>query len=191
MITPTIYLDMDGVLCDFVTPAMELLDPTVVIEIPRGNPYMTDWYGISHEEFWRRIHSGGIAFWENLEKYSWTDDLIEFCESISNVYILTSHGGSDRAAAGKCLWIDRHFPRLRNKIIITENKHLLAKPDAILIDDTDTKIYNFHMHGGRTILFPQRWNTFNCITDPLAFVKKELGGISNLYTGEIDNIIEP
>lgn len=61
-----IYLDMDGVLCDFVGAACKLhgRDPATVTHWN----FFKDW-GMTAEEFWRPIHEAGEDFWANLEPY--------------------------------------------------------------------------------------------------------------------------
>ena len=86
-----IFVDMDGVLCDFITAAFsahgQRFNPK---DYPRGEFACEKILGITTNEFWRRVDFGGEAFWENLEPYLWALDLVKELQQIDQVIIATS-----------------------------------------------------------------------------------------------------
>lgn len=155
-----IYLDMDGVLCDFVTAALRLhgreYDESAW---PKGVYEMRDAIGIDDTEFWRPINEVGADWWAKLPVFQWAQELVEMCESLGEVGIATSPNRDGASAAGKTAWMWQHFPRLARRMMIGPRKEWLARPDAILVDDSDEKCVKFRKAGGMAIVFPQPWNS--------------------------------
>lgn len=154
-----IFLDLDGVLANFVKSAMKELNITDYY-IPRGVRPIEKWGGVnvSTEQFWKAIDLGGEQFWENLDKYTWSDDLFRFCQLNGTTFFLTAPSRNPKCSSGKMKWIKRNYPHMVGKTIMTKHKYLLAAPDRVLIDDTEDQIDSFVQWGGNGILFPQLWN---------------------------------
>ena len=180
---PIIFLDMDGVLVDFVTGMADAIGKKI-ISIPRGNSDMETWPGIDMpvQAFQDALDAQGHLFWTELKKYSWSDELVDICETVGDTYILTAPSRNPGCSSGKVAWIENNYPSLSKKIVLARDKFLCATPSRILIDDTEQKIADFINHDGRTILFPQPWNA-NAFMAPtreerLAYIRHAL----NLYT---------
>ena len=63
------------------------------------------------------------------------------------------------SATGKVLWIEKHLPRYKKRLIITAApKHLFAKPDTLLIDDKTDNVDEFIEASGYGLLVPRPWN---------------------------------
>lgn len=153
---PIIFLDIDGVLANFVEGACQLhgIDPN----FPNRKFWKPD---PSDKQFWSRINSRGYAFWEDLPKYSWADQLLGICqEHADRVSFCSSVDPRGSAAAqGKYEWLFKHFGYKRAaRAVITRKKFLLAGPNRILIDDSYDQLNRFYQWGGRSIMFPQPWN---------------------------------
>lgn len=158
----TVFLDMDGVLTDFVGAAAKVHGK----ECPYSNkPFSKDLlmheeWGMDLGEFWTKICEDE-AFWHNLSKTPECDALMDILVSLKDVdlFIASSPCMDPKSHHGKATWIQEHYPKLLNKMILTNHKHLLAKPNTLLIDDTETNVARFMKNGGRTILFPRPWNS--------------------------------
>lgn len=157
----TIFLDLDGVCCDFTTAAVKACGWTVEDAHkvwPVNQLWVHEGIGISTNQFWKHVDACGIDFWANLEPYPWFEELYaELCK-IQPVVIATSPSLSHYAAAGKVLWLQKHLGRSFRDYIITPVKHHLSRHDAFLIDDSMEGEAAFNRGDGNAILFPARWN---------------------------------
>lgn len=151
-----IFLDIDGVLADFMGGVSELFDKDVTAH-DSWNVY--DALDLSPQEFWGKI-SQTQMFWANLKPYPWARDLVNLCLETTkgNVTLVTSPSYDAKCYAEKYVWVRKHFPTMTRKLFIGPEKHLLAKPNTILIDDNDSNCRKFREAGGKVITFPQPWN---------------------------------
>lgn len=158
-------LDMDGVITNFVQGMMEhhqiFLNPW-----PSPESDMLKLFNMNFDQFWAGIDR---HFWANLP---WMNDTWQIMAIVQkyflpeDVYIVTSvpsvHGGSDAAdmncAAGKIVWMQRHWPALKDKLVICKDKNFCAASNHVLIDDSEKNVTQFVLHGGRGILLPRPWN---------------------------------
>jgi len=58
----------------------------------------------------------------------------------------------------KIMWIEKHIPELRDKVIIAKDKYLLARHDRILIDDAPHNLNEFSQFNGTSIVFDKSYN---------------------------------
>lgn len=188
MIT-AIYLDMDGVICDFVSAALQLhkKDPSRVRETwPRGKydalPSLCGWK--SEKRFWDLIDANSVdvtyntrSFWiDRVEAYPWADRLWDICEARAPTWILTSPSRSAWSAYGKIQWLKNWKGEKFRQYVIAPEKHHIARPHALLIDDNPRNIRAWGKRGGAAILFPRLWNerykqhdhAFDIVVDELA-----------------------
>ena len=162
----TIFLDMDGVLCDFVSDALSYwgmtLEDLIAAGVWQPGEYdICQVIDIPPPTFWSLLDSKGYDFWGDLAPYPWLNDLINLVTSYcDNCFIVTFPTGSN-SAAGKLRWVREHLPAWEDRVILTKHKYLLAAPDRLLIDDSGTQIDRFYYAGGKTILFPQHWNSMH------------------------------
>lgn len=172
-----IFLDMDGVLCDFVTHALRLHGREYVeSEWPSGVYEMKDAIGVQDIEFWQPINNIGADWWAELPVFPWAAELVEFCESMGDVGIATSPNRDGASAAGKTAWMWKHFPRLARRMMIGPCKEWLARSGTVLIDDSDEKCRKFGAAGGRAIVFPQPWNSSYGVTaDRVKYIQQCFG----------------
>jgi hypothetical protein len=152
-----IYLDVDGVLADWQTAAIKAvgLDPgsAAVKGILAKNPrQMENLPGF--ERMSSCIADLGTKFWEDLQPFPWTTQLIKLATDavgVENVALLTNPGKYAHACTGKFIWWQKHCSQL--KCVITKDKYLLARPDVILVDDDARKLHEFQTYGGLTWLW--------------------------------------
>jgi len=158
----TIFLDMDGVITDFVGGVCRALD--------RPNPYPEETRDYTFWNAWPDIATKDVdaicyqVFWHNLE---WVDDgrdtlrAIKATLGLEKVYLLTMPMPNLESASGKMMWINDNLPIYLSRTIITTRevpKAFLARPDALLIDDKDENVEEFRTAGGNAILVPRPWN---------------------------------
>lgn len=185
---PTIYLDMDGVLTNFVGAVAKLFNFNGEIHsewralLKKNN--VADAYsiegilGITTKDLWSTIDSVGVNFWVQMDYYSWAFELHNMLETYGDVIILSSPSMSMYSWSGKVNLIQAIFGySFRNFILCpSQLKYKLANKDSILIDDSEKNIKKFKEAGGQAILFPQPWNNGyqapnkvryieNCITE--------------------------
>jgi 5' nucleotidase, deoxy (Pyrimidine), cytosolic type C protein (NT5C) len=157
------FIDMDGVLVDFHAGAAR----------HHGVPYPEPWpAGVWHVD--RVLGVGHTAFWSTLDEYFWSEleptadglailDLAERLFGPDRVCILSSPPRDPASLAGKCRWIQTHLPRYDRQFLIGPCKHMVAGPDAYLLDDSDDNIAQFQRAGGVGILIPRPWNSGHAI----------------------------
>ena len=181
------YLDMDGVLCDFVGGVCQALG--------RRNPY-SEARSAGEWEVGRLLNvppeafvdvMSDPSFWAELE---WTDDGPEILRLVigefgrSNVVLLTDPSDFDAAAVGKLQWVRRNVPWLRVYICnatrpcsrewIGSLKAFLANRDTVLVDDNDQYVEAYKDRGGPAILLPRPWNSRHAIGDAVEQLRAEL-----------------
>lgn len=174
-----IFLDMDGVLCNFVDATLIAhgINPKE-FKFPKGVYNFEGSLGIGVEDFWKKIDEISPYFWATLKPYPWTDWLIEQVKEAGEFRILTSPTYSPKCAQGKLMWLQEKFGReFRDYIFCpSENKKLLARSSSdLLIDDSESNVSDFIEYGGDALLFPQIWNKA-AGEDPYEKVLKYLGG---------------
>mgnify|MGYP001187749547 CR=1 FL=1 len=156
MTKPTIYLDMDGVLVDFVSGAIEATG------IDLTHDTWTEWdaYRLkewSSDQFWAPINER-LYFWEDLQPYPWAEELLELCKSFGEVVFCSTPSRNPESASGKLTWLQQRGWLKDHDCILMKDKWRLAKPGTILIDDRRDSCALFSAHGGKSICFPQPWN---------------------------------
>ena len=163
-----VYLDLDDVLVDF----MKGLHKALSIPYNYFNyPYKKgDWDILGHQiilndelvTFEQCDACCDMAFWINLE---WMHDGRDILRTIMDksgldkVYLLTAPMPNLESASGKMMWVYENLPIYLKRTIITQApKHLLARPDTLLIDDKDENVDGFREAGGKAILINRPWN---------------------------------
>lgn len=178
----TVLLDLDGVLCDFVTglckrlgiPVERVFDPPR----PRPLPYRLDrLLGVGDPG----LGDLDASFWAGLEPYPWARELVAYLEAAfgENVLLCTSVGYLDsrsrylsEAVKGKERWICANFPQFSRRTAMCFGKDLLASPDHMLLDDNEETVRRFAIRGGVGLLFPRPWNSLHeHADDPLKYLK--------------------
>jgi len=161
----TLYLDMDGVLCDFVTGAFKALGIHHWETYMKQSEDLSTWAGKSNEEIWDKIHDLGVGFWD-LPKYEHSDFLVEWLTRLTtsnnaSLYILTDPGPyPEESIPGKLKWLEAYYPHISPKhVIFTSRKHLLSRRGALLIDDQLNNYNDFSRSGdGKSVWFRHPWH---------------------------------
>lgn len=174
----TIFLDMDGVLADFNNAVAALFGTNMDELGPKWKPgdhEIRHALGITDEEMWAAVNKVGESFWSGLKPYSWHKLLWKDCREMATTCILTSPNRNPTCAAGKIIWLNTHLRQGFRDFLIGPPKHLCARPDAVLVDDSDRKCDAFREYGGKAIVFPRLWNSMHeKADDPLTYVIEQL-----------------
>lgn len=162
------FLDMDGVLADFVSAACDVHG--------RPNPYvdpknygiweMDKIWGMTAKEFWAPM--GREGYWLGMQKLKDADALVDVLSQyfgLDNICILSSPSLSPYCVPEKRQWLKQHFPMLANNVLFGSAKQFLAGPGRYLVDDYDKNIDKFVKFGGTGITYPQMWNRQHQLTE--------------------------
>ena len=174
------YLDMDGVLVDFIGGANRAhgKEDPFLIEANRGTYAVEELWGMTPKEFWEPLNS--LEFWENLEKTPECDEIIELaCNGFGdeNVCILTAPSEFEGCMVAKQRWMKKHYPEFVKRTIFAAagTKQFIGGPEKLLIDDRDSNVEEWRKAGGRGILLPRPWNKLHHQSDhPMRWLKEEL-----------------
>ena len=159
-----LYVDLDGVLVDFIGGWMDHHS------IENRKP-VTKWnfgedYGLDRKDFYKSITSLPISFWSNLNPTTWAFELIDRLSEAMDSFgcdkiMFLSHSVSEDCRIGKQLWVNKHFPQLGDSLITVSDSKLKAKfanENCTLIDDKFENCVDFAKSGGRSFLFARPWN---------------------------------
>lgn len=149
-----IFVDLDGVLCDFVGAACKA-HGKCVDDVTQWDFYKP--WGISKSKFWAPM--GGRAWWEKIEAYPWAGDVVSLIAATGLPFTICSTPCvSPGCLSGKVAWLYKHLGHGCRNYVLTPKKELLAAPGRLLIDDCDDNCQKWDAAGGESILFPQPWN---------------------------------
>lgn len=168
-----VFIDMDGVLADFISASLGLFGCAhrgSKISGWDGMTKVVNDYGrqigdITEQDFWNAIDDTGPEFWAHLPLMYGARALVDHvAESGCPFSLLTSPSRHPNSLAGKGTWIRRNFPEMNRKTIYTPQKHLLAAPGRLLIDDGDHNVTPWREHGGTALHWvapPAEWRHNN------------------------------
>ena len=187
-----IFLDMDGVLVDFLGGALRLWGITRIEFDARqvaGVWDITEALEVSHTEFWGRIGDEGIAFWEDLEPLPWWKELVAVADDLADEWFLASSPSwCPTSHAGKVRWIQSRFGERFDRFSLCPHKYLLAQEGAVLVDDSEKNCGRFMFDkegrptGGEAIVFPSPHNgRYTEGEDPLTPVICELKELHDAF----------
>jgi len=163
-----ILLDMDGVIVDIISGCKEIFG-----EPEREDTWnIHEWWGLDNDTFWKETENE--EFWSNLNGFDRWASFYNQLISMDKVILCTTPRLCPHSFSGKFKWIEKHFGRGFEDFIFTTQKHLLARPGVILIDDFDGNIDNFRLCGGEGILVPRSYNKNRQIINSYEFVLNEL-----------------
>ena len=148
-----IYLDMDGVIVDFVESANNLF-----------NVKSTNQWNSMKKSHWIKINKIGEKFWSDM---SWTKDGKKLWDYLRKNYqkiqILSAHPlDKGESELGKRLWLRRNLGSsyAANAIIcLGIDKQTYADINHILIDDSERNIRQWNNRGGIGIIHKNTNNT--------------------------------
>ena len=151
-----VFLDMDGVLVDFRRGVGEVFGRN---DLSNSWAFWENWEGVTTKEISDICDK---HFWWSL---NWTPEGMGIYQTtirkflVKDIYLLTAPMPNLDSYTGKALWVNKHMPIYKNRLIVTPApKFLLAGPNTLLIDDKDENVEEFRAAGGQAILVPRLWN---------------------------------
>lgn len=161
--SPAVYVDLDGVLADFVRGAMRWHKKSLPIRDVRWNFW--EQMEMTEEEFWPSL---GREFFAGLNPLDDGMELLRMVEGMvptNSIGILTSAADVRGCAEGKRDWVEKHLPGYLPRLTICQSrkdspaqKELHAGPDKLLIDDHTGNLLSWARAGGLGVLVPRPWN---------------------------------
>jgi len=145
-----IYSDQDGVLAGF----------------DEGFKKLTGYLPIDYEKkfgrnkFWSIIPTDTPKFWSELPKMPGMEEYWNYIKKY-NPKILTAPSRHNSSRVGKQQWVEKHIPGTPVIFKAAKEKHQLAGPNKILIDDREDNIERWKSAGGIGILFKNTTQTIN------------------------------
>lgn len=162
-----VFLDIDGVMADFVGGAMWLHGkPWPFVGDHCGDKAwdVVKAWGMEPAEFWSPM---GREFWAGLKKTTEADAVMHLLKKlvgVENVCFLTSPCLTPGCMEGKRDWVYQHYPHV--PIMIAAHsmtglpaKQFCANAHSMLIDDYTENVNKFARAGGGSFLFPRPWNS--------------------------------
>jgi hypothetical protein len=161
----TLYLDMDGVLVDFVGRVDQLRgwEPGTYAQLPNREKhpnYVKAWKTVGKRKFFSEAKPFHLTDWKVLMETAH--------ENGWNVEILTSLGSYDgdlgeAAHVGKAEFLRQHYGdlidlkvlRRFNCVATSRQKQFYATRESYLVDDYDRNTREFHDAGGRSFLYAE------------------------------------
>lgn len=139
-----IFLDLDGVLCDFEKKVKEITG-----KLPHEQTKSEMWKAISrYPQFYAKLDwmPDGLQLWN-------------FCKKF-NPEVLTGVPHGNWAPGQKKVWCGNNLGwDVTVHTVWARDKQLYAKPHTILIDDTEKNIREFAANGGIAILHTSAANS--------------------------------
>ena len=172
-LTKTCFLDMDGVLADFVGGVCKAHDRKTPYEDPKsfGIFDMEKLWGIDAEAFWGPLEYEGFWYW--LDKTPEADEIVELvCGQFGsrNIAILTSPSEYAHCIPEKKEWMKKHYPELAKQMFFGSAKRFMGGPGKVLVDDRDFNIKEFENAVGQGITVCRPWNWLHGY-DPILHLK--------------------
>ncbi len=173
------FLDIDGVLADFVAGALRAhgRPPDTVVDCWDFDKKL----GIEPGAFWGAF---GEEFWAGLDKTAEADEIASLACRVfgdRNVCLLSSPCRTPGCLEGKRRWVDRHFPAFSRRLLLGACKEFCAGPGRVLIDDSDANVRAFRDAGGEVLLVPRPWNLLAGL-DPLEHLRRKLTPATKEFT---------
>lgn len=172
---PVVYVDIDGVAADFVGAALAVHDaPHMLDRWPGGEWNIAQVLGMSDRSFWAAIDQAGHPFWAGLALHDELMSALFWHLTMARTatgdafdwYFLSQPSRDPGSASGKLAWMQELYGReFCNYFLAGGPKHLLARPGACLIDDSDANVDQFRAAGGEAVLVPRPWNSMHAHHD--------------------------
>lgn len=163
----TIFLDQDGTLCSFTSSVIKQVNSATGSNVTLEDAVNSSrWdlehlWGMSQSDWWNAIDLNP-NFWLEIEPFPWAnqlvDDLKNYCDEL---VILTAPSQNPNCISQKLIWLKKHLNIPSRNVITGKKKYLLAREDALLVDDSKPNCDSFVDNGGNAVLIPSDWNTLH------------------------------
>ena len=155
----TIYLDLDGVCCDFFGAVFRTMGNGFPPDHwPQRGADLPEVFGMPEPEFWYELHRRNPDLWATMDEFPWFNTLHRGLSAIAPVVFLSAPAVHADSVAGKVRWLQQRFGPLFEDYIITARKADVGRKGRLLVDDDPLVCKEFQRSGGMAIVFPQPWN---------------------------------
>jgi len=143
----TVYLDMDGVLFDFIVGYKKHYIDKNIDKVPTEEL-------IADKKSFADVH-----LYRDLPLFKDAKNLVKLVEKYDvEIKVLTSVGkySPKENAVDKVISLKKHFPKLASKfnyVTKSKDKSKYAAPDVLLIDDREKSTLPFKAAGGQVVLY--------------------------------------
>ena len=180
-----LLLDMDGVLCDFYSGVCKRFNR---VSWPyQWKPNVWNWFqewGITESDLAPHMDQ---QFYANLDWMPDGQQILTLAENKApgNVFLLTSPWDTPGCMEGKRDWVCKHIPQYLHRLVIGSPKQLLSRPDAVLLDDSESNCRKFASVDapGTAVLVPRPWNVRH---DECCFQTGRILDLDGLFHGYTD-----
>lgn len=152
---PQVFLDLDGVIVDFMTNAYKRAG--LAFDYKGHHQWQMDLscFPGTEGQFWESLTP---AFWEGLPLTKEGPEILRWLKPYKPT-ILTAP--TRNSATSKLKWIRKNLPEYyhEKRYLIGPGKVACARAGAILIDDKEETCDLWNEAGGTAILVPRPWNS--------------------------------
>lgn len=168
----TVLVDMDEVLCDFISGACRIHGTTKDRLHEEVRPGTWDISGplgtiigrrLHPDAFWSPIHLAGEGFWTSLQPLPEAIHIVDLLTDLVGVdwYVVSAPSRCHSSHTGKIKWLRNWLGAEFDRFVLTPHKYLFAKENVILIDDRDENVEKFRAAGGVGIVYPTIGNSLH------------------------------
>lgn len=141
----TIWVDLDGVLCDWIQGYVNIFggDPTI------------KWVGMNKVK-WDKLDSAAPHFYRNLPLMPGALELWEWLLPFEPCILSAASSHIPASASQKHEWVKEYLGIEGDRIVIVadrEDKPRYCNPGDILIDDLESNVNEWNVEGGYGIMF--------------------------------------
>lgn len=155
---PTLLLDIDGVLADFLTPCIAVLEDLTGQKFEAAHTKTWDiMEALSipedvQEEAYKRMRTEGFCY--GLRAYEGSQDAVKRLREIADIYVVTAPLGGPHWAHEREKWLLEHYDISGKKIISTHAKYRIT--GDLLVDDKTANLVAWRKYHPRSV--PVRWD---------------------------------
>lgn len=161
---PRILLDCDGVLSDFIGPALDLIYEKTGDRHYRDEITQWDVFAALGKKDVEHILEDAVMhskFCSSLPLLPGAKEAVDHLRTLGEVLIVTSPYNSPMWVYERNKWLEHHLGFSRKQVIHTAAKYAVS--GLTLVDDSDRNLYQWHEHNknGLPLLVDQPWNKDN------------------------------
>lgn len=155
-----IYLDVDGVLANYVEGILRLTGEKAVQHDDIKDYDIHKFISATQAWVEEQRDMWGGAFWENLPAYSNAKQIVaEAKELADHICFLTTPSGAIESRHGKLRWLEEHFGPGLDVCFAQLGKHHYGSCErTMLIDDNPRTVSEFANTGSFALVQPRPWN---------------------------------
>ena len=156
------FLDLDGVLVDFLRGALEACG-AADMDYPKGQYWIEEVLGVTRADMWSRFGDLERFFsdlkWHRDGPEIWRLASDVFYKSDGQLWLLSTAHDGGVGALGKVAWVTRNLgAEWADRLILAWDKRFAAGPDNLLVDDCPANVDAFRAYGGQAVLVPRIHN---------------------------------